>query len=116
MNKRVLFIGGSPCSGKSTVAERISEEYGAYYFKADDFLDKFTNIAAEKGYPTCKKSITMTSDEIWMRESLIQCEDEFLIYDEISILVISYLLMGAWDIVATFIASAQEFFTGVLLA
>ena len=29
MAKRVLFIGGSPCSGKSTAAERISKEYGA---------------------------------------------------------------------------------------
>ena len=60
MNKRVLFIGGSPCSGKSTVAERISKEYSAYYFKVDDFLDEFTNSAAEKGYPTCKNSVTMT--------------------------------------------------------
>ena len=32
MSKKVLIIGGSPCSGKSTVAERISKEYGAYYF------------------------------------------------------------------------------------
>lgn len=37
MNKRVLFIGGSLCSGKSTVAERISKEYSSYYFKVDDF-------------------------------------------------------------------------------
>ena len=91
MNKRVLFIGGSPCSGKSTVAERISKEYGAYYFKVDDFLDRFINIAAEKGFPTCKKSVSMTSEEIWMMEPLIQCEDEFLIYDEISKLVFGYL-------------------------
>lgn len=31
MNKRVLFIGGSTCSGRSTVAERISKEYDARY-------------------------------------------------------------------------------------
>lgn len=91
MNKRVLFIGGSPCSGKSTVAQRISKEYGAYYFKVDDFLGKFINIAAEKGYPICKKAVTMTSDENWMREPFIQCKDEFLIYDEISELVFEYL-------------------------
>ena len=34
----------------------------------------------------------------------------------VAILVISYLLMGAWDIVAAFFASAKEFFTGVLFA
>ena len=34
----------------------------------------------------------------------------------VAILVISYLLMGAWNIVAAFFASAKEFFTGVLFA
>ena len=101
MNRRVLFIGGSPCSGKSTVAERISKEYGAYYFKVDDFLDKFTHNAAKKGYPACKNSVTMTPDEIWMREPLIQCEDEFLIYDEISELVFEYLEKIDADFIVT---------------
>ena len=101
MNKKVLFIGGSPCSGKSTVAERISKEYGAYYFKVDDFLDKFTHSAAKKGYPACKNSVTMTPDEIWMREPLIQCEDEFLIYDEISELVFEYLEKIDADFIVT---------------
>lgn len=101
MNKRVLFIGGSPCSGKSTVAERISKAYSAYYFKVDDFLDKFTDTAAEKGYPVCKKSIAMTPDEIWMREPLIQCKDEFLIYDEISELVFEYLNKIDADFIVT---------------
>lgn len=101
MKKRVLFIGGSPCSGKSTVAERISKEYGAYYFKVDDFLDKFINIAAEKGCPTCKNSITMAPDETWMREPSIQCEDEFLIYDEISELVFEYMEQISADFIVT---------------
>ena len=34
----------------------------------------------------------------------------------VAILVISYLLMGAWDIVTAFFAGAKEFFTGILLA
>ena len=101
MNKRVLFIGGSPCSGKSTVAERISKEYGAYYFKVDDFLDKFTHNAAKKGCPACKNSVTMAPDEIWMREPLIQCKDEFLIYDEISELVFEYLEKIDADFIVT---------------
>ena len=101
MNKRVLFIGGSPCSGKSTAAERISKEYGAYYFKVDDFLDKFTHNAAKKGYPACKNSVTMKPDEIWMREPLIQCEDEFLIYDEISELVFECLEKIDADFIVT---------------
>ena len=91
MSKKVLIIGGSPCSGKSTVAERISKEYGAYYFKVDDFLDEFISIAAKKGCPVCKNSTRMTPNEIWMREPSIQCEDEFHIYDEISELIFEHL-------------------------
>ena len=34
----------------------------------------------------------------------------------VAILVISYLLIGAWDIVTVFFAGAKEFFTGILLA
>ena len=40
------YIGGSPCSGKSTVAEIISEKYNLYYFKVDDFLEKYTKMGA----------------------------------------------------------------------
>ena len=101
MNKRVLFIGGSPCNGKSTAAERISKEYGAYYFKVDDVLDRFIGIAAEKGYLTCQKSVDMTTDEIWMREPLIQCEEEFLIYNEISELVFDHLEKIGADFIVT---------------
>lgn len=48
-------------------------------------------MAADKGYPACKKSMNMTPDEIWMREPMLQCEDEFQIYDEISELVFAQL-------------------------
>ncbi len=82
--KRIFFIGGSPCSGKSTVAERISKEFGAYYFKVDDFLDEFTKSAADKGKVVCQKILMMSPDEIWLRDPIVQCDEEFLFYEEIS--------------------------------
>ena len=82
--KRIFFIGGSPCSGKSTVAERISKEFGAYYFKVDDFLDEFTKSAADKGKAVCQKILMMSPDEIWLRDPSVQCDEEFLFYEEIS--------------------------------
>lgn len=91
MNKKIFIIGGSPCSGKSTIAERISKEYGIFYFKVDDFLEEFISIASKNGCQTCKKSIEMTADEIWMREPFIQCEEEFHIYDEISQFVFKHI-------------------------
>ena len=44
----IYFIGGSPCSGKSTVAEILAEKYDLYYFKVDDFLEEYTKMAPRK--------------------------------------------------------------------
>ena len=101
MDRRVLFIGGSPCSGKSTLAEKISRDYGACYYKADDFLEEFTGKAAENGCPTCRKVLSMTPQEIWMRDPAIQCEEEFLIYDEIAPLVFEKLEQIDADFIVT---------------
>lgn len=46
----IYYIGGSPCSGKSTTAKILSEKYGLYYFAVDDYLDKYLESGAKKGY------------------------------------------------------------------
>lgn len=77
------YIGGSPCAGKSTVAEMLSQKYDLYYFKVDDFLDDYTKSGALKGYPICKKTVEMNPEQIWMREPLLQCREEFEFYEEV---------------------------------
>ena len=77
------FIGGSPCSGKSTVAEILAEKYDLYYFKVDDFLEEYTRLGAAKGYVICKKQEDMGPEQIWMREPQLQCEEELTFYEEV---------------------------------
>ncbi len=91
MERRILYIGGSPCSGKSTAAQRISEKYGAFYFKVDARLAKYIRLAAAKGCPCCKKVLRLSAEEIWMRDPAEQCEEEFRIYEEISAFVFADL-------------------------
>ncbi len=79
----IYYIGGSPCAGKSSVAEILSQKYNLYYFKADDFLDRYMQAGARKGYPVCEKAAGMNAEQIWMREPLLQCKEEFDIYREI---------------------------------
>lgn len=45
----ICYIGGSPCSGKSTVAQALAEQYGIAGFKADDYLEDFTTQGAADG-------------------------------------------------------------------
>ncbi len=80
---KIYFIGGSPCSGKSTIAQMIADMYGMYYFKVDDYLDEYTEKGRIKGKEICTKLGGMTSQQIWMREPQIQCEEELQYYREV---------------------------------
>lgn len=79
----VFFIGGSPCSGKSTITENLSRKYGLLYFKVDDHLDQYTRMGAEAGHPICRKQMEMSTEQIWMRTPQVQCEEELRYYEEI---------------------------------
>lgn len=79
----VYIIGGSPCSGKSTIASALSERYGLHYFKVDDHLDRYLKLGTTDKKPCCMKIGCMTSEQIWMRDPLVQCDEELLIYEEI---------------------------------
>ena len=50
LEMNIYYIGGSPCAGKSSVAEILSKKHDLYYFKTDDFLDRYMQTGARKGY------------------------------------------------------------------
>lgn len=85
------YIGGSPCSGKTTIAEILSERYDLYYFNVNDFLDKYTKMGATKEYEICMKQDSMNAEEKCMREPLLQCREELTFYEEIFEFVIEDL-------------------------
>lgn len=80
----IYYIGGSPCSGKSTVAEALAEHYGLTYFKVDDHLEEFTTLGAAEGLPVCQQILHMTANETWMRPPAVQCQEELDYYAEIA--------------------------------
>ena len=92
----IYYIGGSPCAGKSSVAEILSQKYGLYYFKVDDFLDGYMRAGARKGHPICGKAVRMNAEQTWMREPLLQCREELAIYREIFEFVTADLKRIAW--------------------
>lgn len=77
------YIGGSPCSGKSTIAEMIVKEYGFEYYKIDDFLQKHMERGAKEGKPYCISAMKMDFNQMWMRDPQIQAIEEIAIYEEI---------------------------------
>ncbi len=80
---KTYFIGGSPCSGKSTITEILAKKYDLYYFKVDDFLDKFIDRGVGESRTVCMQIRSMTPDETWMRDPIEQCEEELAWYREV---------------------------------
>ena len=80
----IYYIGGSPCSGKSTVAEALAARCGLTYFKVDDHLEAFTARGAAAGLPVCQRISRMSADATWLRDPLVQCREEFDYYAEIA--------------------------------
>jgi len=95
--KNIYWLGGSPCSGKSTVAELMAQRLGMDYFKLDDLLDQLMNQAAESGGKACAASLAMSPDQIWMRDPAEQCREEFEIYREIFPFALEKLTAAAGD-------------------
>jgi dephospho-CoA kinase len=71
--ERVLWLGGSPCTGKSTVAKRLAERFGLSLYHADDSFERHCQKATER-YPTLHTINRLAPDEVW----LIPVERQFM--------------------------------------
>lgn len=80
MNKRVILITGTPCVGKTTVAQRLTAELDALYINLTEFAEKHRLILGED-----KKRKTTIIDEEKMRmkisETLDTAEQSTIIVD-----------------------------------
>lgn len=81
--EKIYYIGGSPCSGKSTLAEMMEKKYNYKYFKLDDQLEEYMKKGKTDGKPSSSGYFEMTPDEIWLRAPEAQNTEEFEIYREI---------------------------------
>ncbi len=82
MNK-IYYLGGSPCSGKSTVAEMLAVKYNFLYFKLDERLNEYIEKGKLQDKTYIKRYFSMSPDEIWLRAPAEQNREEMNIYHEI---------------------------------
>jgi hypothetical protein len=88
----VFWMGGSPCSGKSSIAGILASEYGLEVCRCDDAFFEHTKYVDPREQPVFHRIIHMTWDAIWMRPVDIQIADEFACYREEFALIIDDLL------------------------
>ena len=64
---QVYWIGGSPCAGKSSIANILVNRYGLQSYYCDDYFRAHTQQAGPESQPTLYRLATMTWDEIWLQ-------------------------------------------------
>jgi 2-phosphoglycerate kinase len=88
----VLWMGGSPCSGKSSIAEMLAKKHGLRVYKCDDAFWEHAKRVDPVVHPTFHRLTHMTWDEIWMRSVAVQIADEFACYREQFAMILDDLL------------------------
>ena len=77
--REIYYIGGSPCSGKSTIAEMLAAEYAFDYYKLDDRLEPHMKLAALEGKPYSLAALALDFEQMWMRDPKQQANEELAI-------------------------------------
>jgi hypothetical protein len=78
----VYWIGGSPCSGKSSIVERLSKRHAFRSYRADDAFAAHAAQATASAQPHLYHIARMNWDEIWGRPVEVLLQDEIAAYRE----------------------------------
>lgn len=78
----VYWIGGSPCSGKSSIAERLVVEHGMRAFHCDDHFDEHIAAAHPRRQPHLHSLRNLSWDALFMQPVPVQVSVEIAIYRE----------------------------------
>ncbi len=71
----VCWLGGSPCSGKTTVGDRLAQRYGCRVYHCDEAFETH-----KADMPAMQPILAMSWDAIWMRRRDELLRSELAIY------------------------------------
>jgi hypothetical protein len=78
----VVWIGGSPCAGKSSIADAIARERGWSVYRCDDEVTRHAQLADPLRQPVFTRLNRLSCDELWLRPLDEQVSEEFAFYRE----------------------------------
>ncbi len=76
----IYWIGGSPCSGKSAIADAFVKKYGFVLYHCDQAYYKYCKLITAEQQPTFHRLIHLSSEELWMRPVPQQVAEEIAFY------------------------------------
>ena len=78
----IFWVGGSPCSGKSSIVKILAERFGWQIYQCDYHFWAHQQRTDPDRHPAFHKLAGMSWDDIWMRPVEVLIEDELAIYHE----------------------------------
>jgi hypothetical protein len=90
-------MGGSPCSGKSSIAHILAQEYGLQTYHCDDRYEAHLKRADRDKHPRMFRASGVTWDEVWMHPVDYLVAREFAFYREEFEMVMEDLLAMPWS-------------------
>jgi hypothetical protein len=88
----VYWIGGSPCSGKSSIVDALATQHGLSRYQADEAFFQHEKVVVSEQHPVFYKLTHCTSEELWMRPVEEQVAEEITLYREEFPLILEDLL------------------------
>ena len=83
----LYMIGGSPCSGKSTIASLLARQYQLLHIKLDDLVEEMMSQASADSQPICLLRQDRSPEQIWMRNPEEMADEEWRFYQDRPLLV-----------------------------
>jgi hypothetical protein len=77
-----LWVGGSPCSGKTSIANLLADQYGLVVYHVDEMFDEHQRRITREKQPNLYKWTHTPWNDLWMQskerllEEVIGCYDE----------------------------------------
>jgi 2-phosphoglycerate kinase len=89
----VLWIGGSPCAGKSSIAKILGDRYKLATISCDEaFNQEQKKRIVPDRHPTLHKWTTLTWDELWKQPAHVLLDEAVAAYSEHFELILEDLL------------------------
>jgi hypothetical protein len=79
---RIYWIGGSPCSGKSTISRTLAKRFGLACYEVDASLPRFLPRLDPQRHPTLIRWTATPWDELWMQPPAALLEQAITAYGE----------------------------------
>lgn len=88
----VYWLGGAPCSGKSTIADELGTQYGLDIYHVDEAIHTRFGPYSPHEQPCMHRWTTSAWDQLWMRPVTTLLDEVFECYSEQFDLVLYDLL------------------------